>query len=333
MQPGKLRRVDHFQVVFGNDGRVKANTLCFPKAGFQVRNVADLTAQADLADGQRLFRHGQIQQAGCHGQTNRKITGCLIQAEPADDVDVDILIGENVSGPLFQHRQQQIHPVVVKPAGRAPGTGEGGFGHKRLNLTQNRTGPLHHTGNAGAGNSDGTAFQHDLGRILNLFQPLAGHIKHPDFVGGAVAVFHGAQDPVRKGLVPLKIEHGIHDVFHDLWPGNRAVLVHMTHNKGWNLVGFGHAQKAGRALLDLAHSAGGGRHIGTAHGLDGVDHHKVGFHLLNQTADLIHIALGDQGNVVLRDPEPLSTELDLAHRFLSGDIQHIAGPGNLAAEL
>ena len=107
----------------------------------------------------------------------------------------------------------------------------------------------------------------------------------------------------------------------------------MADHKHRDIVGFRNIQKTGGALFDLGHRAGRRVDVGAAHGLDGVDDHKPRLQLLDQAADLVHIALGCQQDVILGHVQTHRTQLDLPHRFLAGDIQHAAALGYLAAQL
>ena len=86
-----------------------------------------------------------------------------------------------------------------------------------------------------------------------------------------------------------------------------------------------HGQQAGRTFLDLTYRTGGGRDIHAAHGLDGVNDHKVRLFFFDQTADLVHVALGNEGDIVLGYVQADGTQLDLPHRFLARDVEHIFG--------
>ena len=102
-------------------------------------------------------------------------------------------------------------------------------------------------------------------------------------------------------------------MLHDFGAGNGTVLVHMTHDEHGDLLFLRNSQQTRRALLDLADCTGRRRDVHTAHGLDGVDDHKVRFFLFDQAADLVHVVFGYQIDVLLRDLEPRGTQLDLPH--------------------
>ena len=57
-------------------------------------------------------------------------------------------------------------------------------------------------------------------------------------IGGTIAIFHSAQDPVGHLPVPFKIEDRIHNVFQDLWSRNRAVFVDVPNQEDRDFQGF-----------------------------------------------------------------------------------------------
>ena len=60
---------------------------------------------------------------------------------------------------------------------------------------------------------------------------------------------------------------------------------------------------------------------------------RSGFSFSDQAADLVHIILRCQKDVILRHFQPGSAQLDLPHRFLASDIQNAVLVGNSTAQL
>ena len=333
LQALKPLRVQMAQPHLRHNGTGEADALGFPQALFQIGHVAHLAAQAHLADGHGLIAQGPVQQRGHQRQTHRQIAGGFVQLQAAHDVHVDVQAAKEKAGSLFQHRQKQIHPVVVKPAGRPPGGAQAAFGRQRLHFAEDGAGALHGTGHAVTADSHRAAFQQQFGGIDDLGQALPRHIKHADFVGGTIAVLCCAQNPIGQRLVPFKIQHRVHNVFHYLRAGNRAVFIHVTHNEGGDLQTFCHIQQAGGTLLHLRDAAGRSGQIRGVHGLDGVDHHQIGLVPLDQAADLVNIIFGGQQNALLRNAQPVGAQLYLPHRFLTRNIQHLKPAGDRPAQL
>jgi len=84
-------------------------------------------------------RNGLVPQAGNQRQRNGQIRRRFIQPQTADYVDIRVQIGEKVTAPFFQHRQNQRHAVVVKSSGRTPRIAERRLAHQPLHLRQHRT--------------------------------------------------------------------------------------------------------------------------------------------------------------------------------------------------
>ena len=122
-------------------------------------------------------------------------------------------------------------------------------------------------------------------------------------------------------------------MFHDLGACNCAILVHMTHDKHGNLLLFGYRQQPGSAFLHLTDRARRGRDIHAAHGLDGVDDHKIRLFLFDQTANLVYVVFRRQKDVILRYLQPCCPQLDLPDRLLASDIQHAVLIGDGTAQL
>ena len=122
-------------------------------------------------------------------------------------------------------------------------------------------------------------------------------------------------------------------MLHDLGTCDRAILVHMTHDEHGDLLLFSYCQQPRGTLLHLTDCTGRGRDIHAAHGLDGVNDHKIRLFLFNQAADLIHVVFCRQKDVVLRYLQPCGAQFDLPDRFLSGDIQHAVLVGDCPTQL
>ena len=312
---------------------LKADTLGFVQALFQIGHAAHFPAQTYLTDGDKFIADRAIQQRGDHAQTDSKVASGIPQCNAAHNVDVNIQIAKEIPCPLFQHSDQKVHAVIVVSAAGAAGCREIRLGSKRLYLAQDGAAALHGAGYTVAGNAQRTPLQKHLRGVFDLGKPCAGHIKHSQLIGGAVAVFGCPQNAVRQHLVALKVEHRIHNMLHNLWTCDCAILVHVTHDEHGNFLLFGDCQQPGSTFLHLTDRAGRGGNVHTAHGLDGVDDHKLRLFLFNQTADLIYIVFCRQKDVILRYLQPRSAQLDLPDRFLAGDIQHTVLVGDRTAQL
>ena len=316
-----------------DDRLFKADALGLPQALFQVGDAAHFPAQAHLPDGDELVADRLVQQRGDHAHADGQVAGSVPQGDAAHDVDVNVQVPEKIPGPPLQNGEQKVDPVGIVARAGPPGRREGGLGGQGLDLAEDGAGALHGAGYAVPRDAQGPALQQHLGGIGDLGQAASGHIEHPQLIGGAIAVFGRTEDAVGQHLVPFKIQDGVHDVFHDLGPGDGAVLVDVAHQEHGDLLLLGHCQQAGRTLLDLADGAGRGRNIGAAHGLDRVDDHKVRLLFLDQAADLVHVVLGGKVDVVLGQVKAGSPQFDLPHRLFAGDVEDGVAVRDGAAQL
>ena len=221
----------------------------------KVWNAAHFPAQTDFTDGNQFVVDRLVQQRRNQTQTDGKITGCVPQSNAAHNVDIDIQIAEEIACPAFQDSEQQIDAVVVITGAGTPRRRKGSFGGQSLDFTENGPGSFHGAGNTVAGNTHGPTFQKHLGRVGNLGQSFSSHIKHAQFIGGAIAVFCCPQNSIGQHFVSLKIENGIHNVFHDFRPGNCAVFVDMAHQEHRDFLLFGHSQQTSGTLFYLTDGA------------------------------------------------------------------------------
>ena len=165
--------------------------------------------------------------------------------------------------------------------------------------------------------------------------PRPGHIEHAEFVRRAVAVFGGPQHAVRQRLVTLKVKHRIHDVLHDFGASNRTVLVDMADDERGDLQPFRHGLSS-RAALSFTWL--------TVPDDDEISVQRIvwmesmttrsGFIRFDQAADLVHVALGGQRDVLLRASFSRAAR-SFTCRTDSSPVtyEHIAGLADLAAEL
>ncbi len=71
--------------------------------------------------------------------------------------------------------------------------------------------------------------------------------------------------------VPLQVEHGIHHMLQQPWPGNHALFGHMPNQKDRQLAGLGQLPEAVRALPQLRHRSGTGIYRWVINSLNGVN--------------------------------------------------------------
>ena len=171
-------------------------------------------------------------------------------------------------------------------------------------------------------------------RIADLVHPAVAHFKDTDLIGGAEPILLAAQDP--EAVVPLafEIKDGVDDVLEHTRAGDRAFLVHVTHQENRDVAAFGEQHQASGAFAHLADAARRRGDPTQEDGLDGIDdgHHRPRlFELLD---DAIEVVFRQHHQAIALDAEPLRAQLELLDRFLARDIEdRSVGGGHLAGQL
>ncbi len=124
--------------------------------------------------------------------------------------------------------------------------------------------------------------------------------------------------------VALQIEDGIHDVLEDSRPGDGSGFGHMADDEDRHTRGLGQSQQSGSALLHLADATSRRGQFLRIDRLDGIHYSQVRVQSLDVAHDLLQVNLGEDVELIVRDPQPISSHLDLLDRFLTGHIEHWA---------
>ena len=103
--------------------------------------------------------------------------------------------------------------------------------------------------------------------------------------------------------------------------GERAVLGDMPHQKENGVGLLGILNEIGGAFAYLRHAAWRGGDVAAVHHLDGVHHQQLRLLLLRDLADLLHIGLGQQLEILLRQSQSPGPHAHLLQRLLASDIQ------------
>ena len=298
----------------------------------QVADAADLTCQANLADGGQVAAKRPVQIAGGRGQHGRQVRRRFIQAQAAYHVDIGITVAHGDAAPLFQHGQQHGGPVVVDAVGAAGRVIPGGA-DQSLDLRQQRTAALHDRGHAGAGAVLRASGEQQLRGIGHAAQPLLIHLKHADLVGGAKTVLGGPQDAEACALLALKIEHAVHHVLQHLGPGDTALLGDMAHHEHGGAALLGKAHEPQGTLPHLADAAGGGIHLHACHSLDGIQDQDLGRKLLHGGQDAFQLRFRQDIQFLVFHVQALGAQLELPLALLSGHIEYPPARLQLGAHL
>ena len=89
----------------------------------------------------------------------------------------------------------------------------------------------------------------------HLRQAGVGHLEHPDLVGGAETVLHGAQDAELMAAVAFETQHGIDHVLQHSRPGDTALLGNVADQHQREVAGLGQADQLERRRAHLRDGA------------------------------------------------------------------------------
>src|SRR5215472_11043903 len=207
------------------------------EAGIGMADRAHPARQADLTEHDRVGREGRLGQGRDERRRYRQIGGRLDDAQPAGDIEVDVVgaYREAAAGIEYcgKHRQPRRIPA---DDGAARGA-EQGRRDERLHLDEQRPralDPGEHRGASGAaarlvrirrvvpvGEEQG-------GGVRHLDEAAVAHLEDADLVGRTKAVLDGAQDAELVAALTFEIEHGVDHVLEDAWPGDEPFLRDMA---------------------------------------------------------------------------------------------------------
>ncbi len=139
------------EVVPRDNDPAKTQFPCLGDAFFNLRNGAYLSAEADFANGNRLWINRNIL------QTRRNRCGCseidrrFIHTDAARNIDEHVILSDVKSAPLFKYSQEHRETLGVKPGRCSLGNTIAGRRDKRLYFNQQWSRPLHACNDGGSG--------------------------------------------------------------------------------------------------------------------------------------------------------------------------------------
>ena len=95
-----------------------------------------LAGQSHLAENHALWIHRLILHAGYQSHNDGKVERRFVHPHAACDIHVCIVAGHLVSAALFQHSDQQVHTVEIRPCCGTPRHAKVCLGHKRLHFQE-----------------------------------------------------------------------------------------------------------------------------------------------------------------------------------------------------
>ena len=262
--------VQALHVVAGDDDVLESQLLCLLHALFYAAYGSHLSAQSYLSAYTPAALERGVDVAGEHGGYDAEVHGEVGDAQPAGNVDEDVLLHQLEAYALLEHGQQHVQPALVEAGGLALGRAVGGGGDEGLRLEQEGSHSLD-------GRADGDAREpfvllgeEQLGGVGDLSQARGLHLVDAQLRGRPEAVLHRAQYAVHVVLVALELYDGVHDVLQYLRSGQGTLLGDVPNEDDGHAAGLGEAQQRRGALAHLGYASGARLHLVGGDGLYGV---------------------------------------------------------------
>ena len=135
--------------------------------------------------------------------------------------------------------------------------------------------------------------EEELGGVGNLAEAASLHLKDAYLGGRAEPVFQRTEDAEPIVAVALKLEDGVHDMFHHLRACQRAILGNMSHKDDRHPALLRIALKFGGTFPYLGDASCRGVDIFGTDSLYGVDNEEVGVYGFHVVKDTLSHRLGD----------------------------------------
>lgn len=121
-------------------------------------------------------------------------------------------------GAAFEDGDEKVEPIDIKATGGAFGVAEVGLGGEGLDFDEYRAVTLEGGEDDGAVGI-GALSEESGGWVLNFFEAGAQHFEDSDFVGGAEAVFDGADGLETAVAVAFEVEDDVDEMLEDFGAG------------------------------------------------------------------------------------------------------------------
>src|ERR1051325_5419568 len=240
--------------------------------------------EPDLAKDNGVGRKGSLGQCRHERRRYGEIGGRLDNAQPAGDVEVDIVGADREPATGVEHSRQHRQPCRV-PADHGAARGAEGRGRDEcLDLDQERPGALDPGEHRGAGGAATCLVR--IGGVVavreeqcrgarHLDEAAVAHLEDADLVGGAKAVLNGTQDAELVAALAFEIEYRVDHVLEDARAGDQPFLRHMADQHDNKAAALGEADQFLRRAAYLADRAGGAVERVEIHRLDRIDDDEV----------------------------------------------------------
>ena len=133
----------------------------------RLRDLADLAAEPDLADHDRVGVDGAVVAGARDRERDREVGRGLGDRHPAGDARVDVVTREPDTGALLQDRDEHREPAAVERLRDPARDRRAGRGDERLHLDAQRAGSLDHRGDDRAGRAEPAIGEEQRARVVD----------------------------------------------------------------------------------------------------------------------------------------------------------------------
>lgn len=328
---------DPFEVALWDDAAGEPHAERLFDARLDSGDAADLSGEADLADGDGLWGELPVGEGGGDGRDDAEVDGGLRDAHAAGDGDEEVAGVEAEAEPFFHDGDEEGEPVAVDPHAAARGGGEGGVGDEGLDLDEDGARPFDHRDDGRANSPFLSLFEEEFGGVGDLLKAVAAHPEDGDLIGRPEPVFDDADHAKVVLLVPFEVEDGVDEVLEKPWAGDLARLGHMADEEGGEVSPFGDAHEFSGALAHLADRSWSGGDLAFEDDLDRVDDEEGGLEGVDLTFDEGEVGLAEEVDLGVGDGEAFCARVGLFDRLFTADVEDLspflsAGAGHLKEE-
>src|SRR5690625_655289 len=311
----------------GQDRTGEAKLCRFLQTQFLLTNRPDLARQANLSERDATLRHRPVAGTRDKRRGHSQVSCRLSDAQPADDVQINVLPGHNKATACFKHSQYHGEAPRIPADGIAPGGSARRGRYQRLHLHQEGTSSLH-AGKDGRSCDVATAFsEKQLRGVRHFHQTLIGHFEDANLVSRPKAVFRCPQDAELMGAFTFEGENAVNHVFQHLGAGEHAVLGDMAHEQQAETAAFCYPDQFLRTCTHLGHGAGCGLQSVDVHCLNGIDDHQArSIGAIEGSQEVPDRGGGGQPHRGLGQPQAQGAQADLLYCLFAGDIDHLGLP-------
>src|SRR5690606_38388419 len=280
-----------------------------------------LAAAPDLAADDRIARDLAVEDARGERGGDREVGGRLREPHAADDVQEDVELAERDPGALLEDGEEEREALTVEAGRDTLRRAVARACRKRLDLDQERAGPLDRRRDGRAADAHGPLAEEECGGVRDRCEALRRHPEDADLVDATEPVLRRPEHPVIERSRTLEVEDRVDDVLKRLRAGDRAALRHVTDQEDGGAGVLRIPLEPGRALPDLAHVPGRAFQLRRVDRLDRVDDERGRRALVRRREDTVQLRLAEEHDIARPAAQAVGPEPDLRGRFLARDVE------------